>query len=65
MGVILHAHSVHGESYIQCSTNFDQVHNPYRSGDIPVQSHVCLGIFFKNPQKQPDAKVLSEEQYLV
>jgi len=23
-----------------------QVRNPYRSGDIPVQSHVRLGVFF-------------------
>jgi len=28
--------------------------------DIPMQSHVRLGVFFfKNPQKQPDAKVLT------
>jgi len=28
--------------------------------DIPMQSHVRLGVFFfKNPQKQPDAKALT------
>ena len=34
---------------------FDQVHNLYRSGDIPVR----LGFFSENPRKQPDAKVLN------
>jgi len=28
------------------------------SGDVPVQSHVRLGVFFENPRKRPDAKVL-------
>ena len=36
---------------------FNQVRNPNRSGDIPVQSHVRLGVFSENPRKQPDAKV--------
>jgi len=27
---------------------FEQVRNPYRSGDIPVQSHVQIGCFFAN-----------------
>ena len=31
---------------------FDQVCNPYKSGDIPAQSHVRLGVFF---QKSPKA----------
>jgi len=26
--------------------HFDQVRNPYRTGEIPVQSHVRLGVFF-------------------
>jgi len=34
--------------------NFDQVCNPNRSGDIPAQSHVRLGVFFP---KIPEAKV--------
>jgi len=36
----------------------NQVRNLHRSGDIPAQSHVRLGVFSENPQKQPDAKVL-------
>ena len=38
---------------------FDQVRDPYRSGDIPAQSHVRLGVFSENPRKQPDAKVFN------
>jgi len=39
---------------------FDQVRTPYRSRDIPTQSHLRLGVFFsENPRKQPDAKVLN------
>jgi len=31
----------------------------YQTGEIPVQSHVRLGVFFfENPWKQPDAKKL-------
>ena len=37
---------------------FDQVRNPNRSGDIPTQSHVRLGVFSENPRKQPDAEEL-------
>ena len=38
---------------------FNQVHIPYRSREIPAQSHLRLGVFIENPQKQSDSKVLT------
>jgi len=37
---------------------FDQVRNPYRSGDIPAQSHVRSSCFLWTAWINPDIKVL-------
>jgi len=45
---------------LAASFHFDQVHNPYRSGDIPTQSHVQSSCFFCKPlELNLDVKVLT------
>ena len=44
---------------------FDQVCNPYRSGDIPVQSYMCSGVFFwKIPESSRTESVNQKWQTL-
>ena len=38
--------------------DFYRVCGAYRTRAIPMQSRVRLGVFSKNPEKQPDAKEL-------
>jgi len=46
---------------------FDQVRNPYRSGDIPAQSHVCLGVFlfWKSPKAAGRQSVKQAARYFL
>jgi len=38
---------------LPCHLTLRQVHNPNRSGDIPAQSHVRLGVFFRKSPNPP------------
>jgi len=40
--------------------DFYRVCRAYQTGEIPAQSHVHLGVFFENPRKQLDTKVLNK-----
>jgi len=57
---LLHHNVIIAASYKTCCIflAFNRVGSAYWTGEIPMQSHVCFSVFFSNPRKRPDAKVL-------